>query len=869
MSGVLRVEGASEHNLRSVTAEVPHHALTVVCGVSGSGKTTLAFDTLHAESQRRFVESMSSWVRAQVGQAPRPRYETMTGLLPSIGVAQRTVSGPSVRATVATSAELHDLFAVLYARAGTQHCPGCGSVVRATPVDLIVRELCALPEGTPLVLLARVANRRAGPLRPLFEAHARQGFLRGRVDGEAVLFDEAPPAGSGPFDVDVVVDRLKVGPERRERVQEAVATALKLGRGALTAELPGEVREYASRPRCGRCDRELPLLAPRLFSLNSPVGACPGCRGAGVVTEVETGAVVDPALSLAEGAALPWSDAQRTTMMRWAEREGIPTDVPWSALPWQARDRLLSGDEKTDGILAVARKRPDERYTRERACPACAGARLSPEARAVTWGGRSLSERLDLTVQETLSALADGERTLVTAPVLDELARRLGFLVRVGLDYIPLSRAAGTLSGGEWQRLRLGAQVGNQLSGVLYVLDEPTAGLHASDTTRLVDLLRELVAAGNTLLVVEHDPAVIDAADRVIEVGPGAGAEGGGIVFTGTPAELRRADTLTGRWLSGRERVAPHARLRPRGTLVLRGLSGRNLRGDAEFPLGCLVAVTGPSGAGKSSLVADTLAPLLVDRVGLPVERFEGRERVGRLVTVNATALARSARSTVATATRIFDPIRQLFARTPEAKVRGFGAERFSTAVAGGRCEACQGEGARRVSMHVLPDVLVPCEVCEGQRFDEATLAVMWKGHSIGEVLATRVHEARALFGAVPAIGGVLETLDALGLGYLPLGQGVDTLSGGEAQRLRLARELGRPGEVEGAVYLLDEASVGLHPADVAVLIEALRRLVTLGGSVIAVEHDPVFVEACDWELRLGPGAGVAGGRVVHAGPIG
>lgn len=869
MTGVLRVVGASENNLRSVDVEVPHQKLTVVCGVSGSGKSTLAFDTVHAESQRRFVEAMSSWVRAQIGQAPRPQYEQMTGLLPSIGVAQRTVSGPGVRATVASSAELQELFRVLYARAGTQHCPSCDEVVRSTPLDVVVRELSALPEGTALVLLARVARSRSGPLRPLFESFSKQGFLRGRVNGEAVLFEDQAPSGVGPFDVDVVVDRLKVAPDRVERVQEAVRTALKLGRGVLLAEWGGEVREYATRPRCGRCDLELPPLNTRLLSLSSPVGACSTCRGAGVVTEVDEAAVIDATLSLAEGAALPWSDAQRKTILRWAEREGIATDQPWSILPWEARDRLLNGDSRTEGIVALARRRPDERYTHERPCTPCGGARFSPAARAVRWAGRTLPERLDAPVGEVLAALAEGERTPVTAPILDELGRRLGFLVRVGLDYLPLSRAAGTLSGGEWQRLRLGAHVGNQLSGVLYVLDEPTAGLHASDTARLVVLLRELVSAGNTVVVVEHDPAVIAVADHVIEVGPGAGAEGGRIVFTGTPKELAVADTLTGRWLRGGQSVAPHARLRPRGALVLRGLSGRNLRGDAELPLGVLVAVTGPSGAGKSSLVADTLAPLLAGRPGLPVASFAGHERVTRLVAVNGSPLARSARSTVATATRIFDPIRQLFARTPESKVRGFGPEQFSTAVAGGRCEACHGEGARRVAMHVLPDVLVPCEVCEGRRFDEATLAVMWKGHSIGDVLAARVHEARHLFGAVPAIGGILDTLDALGLGYLPLGQGVDTLSGGEAQRIRLARELGRPGEVDGAVYLLDEPSVGLHPADLSVLVEALRRLVTLGGSVIAVEHDPVFVDACDWEVRLGPGAGAAGGLVVYAGPIG
>ncbi|MSQ02911.1 MAG: excinuclease ABC subunit UvrA [Myxococcales bacterium] len=862
----LSVVGAAEHNLRGVDVQIEHGSFTVVCGVSGSGKTSLAFDTLHAESQRRFVESMTAWVRAQVGQAPRPAYEQMTGLLPSIGVAQRGPGSASVRATVATSGELYDLFRVLYARAGTLHCPGCGDAVVATTVDVIVRELAGMPDGTPLTLLARVARGRTTPLAPLFTDLSRQGFLRGRVDGVPVMLDLPAPTTPGPHDVELVVDRMKVSADRRERLQEAVATALRAGRGALSVEAGDAVRHFATRPLCARCERELPPLSPRLFSFNSPVGACRTCQGVGQVVEIQESGLVDARRSLADGAVLTWSEANRALMLRWAEKAGIATDVAWSALPWEARDRLLQGEGGTEGIVATAKRRPDERWTLEKPCPACAGARLSPEARAVRCGGRSLPERLALPVAAGLAALAEIPRTPVTAPVLEELERRLSFLVRVGLDYITLDRAATTLSGGEWQRLRLGAQIGNQLSGVLYVLDEPTAGLHPEDTGRLVGLLRELCQLGNTVLVVEHDPVVLDAADHVIEVGPGAGVEGGRLVFSGTPAALRQAPTLTGRWLRGELAVGPHARLTPRAFLGLEGLSGRWLRGDAALPLGVLAVVTGPSGAGKSSLIFDTLAPALLERVGLPLERLLGQQSVTRVVNVDGSPLAKAGRSTVATATRIFETIRQLYARTPEAKARGFGPERFSTAVAGGRCEACQGEGSRRVSMHVLPDVVVPCEVCEGRRFDEATLSVTWKGHSVADVLAGSVRAARGLFGSVPAIAGVLETLDALGLGYLPLGQGVDSLSGGEAQRLKLARELGKPGDVAGALYLLDEPSIGLHPADVAVLVEALRRLVTMGGSVIAVEHDPIFIAACDWEVRMGPGAGPAGGRVVASG---
>ncbi len=856
----LRIRGARTHNLKNVDLEIPHGKLVVMCGVSGSGKSSLAFDTIHAESQRRFVEAMSSWVRAQVGQAPRPQVEWMDGLLPSIGVAQRGPAAPGPRQTVATASETYDLLRVLYARAGEQHCPVCDAPVRSHPVDAIVRELLAVPEGTALTLLAPLARARAD-IRPLLEELGKQGFLRARVDGEPVMLDELPKFAAGPHDVDLVVDRFRAGPDKRDRLQESVATALRAGKGEVEVEGVGR---WATRARCPNGHGELPVLSPRLFSFNSPVGACPQCKGLGVVTEVDVDALVDGARALAEGAVRTWTDHNRATMLKWAGTQGIDTTLPWSQLPWEARERILNGDGATEGAIATARRKPDEAWTVEKPCPACQGARLGPAARAVRVGGRSLPQVLSLEIRVSRHELAGVDRTPITAPVLDELGRRLAFLDRVGLGYLSLERAAATLSGGEWQRLRLAAQVGNGLAGVLYVLDEPTAGLHADDTARLVALLRELVDAGNTVLAVEHDPAVLAAADWVIEVGPGAGAEGGQVRYAGEREAFYAGETVTARWATGREAMPPAPRCVPRAWLRLSELSGHNLQGEARFPLGVLCGVAGPSGAGKSSLVFDTLAPALSGHRGLPCH-LEGSVR--RLVRVDGGLSRGTTRSTLATAARLWEPIRQVYARTPEAKLRGFGPERFSAGAPGGRCEACQGEGQRRVAMHFLPDVVVTCEVCDGRRFDEATLACTFKGFSVADVLAMPVHGLRKVFGAMPAIAGVLETLDALGLGYVPLGQSVDTLSGGEAQRLRLAREIGKPGEVNGTLYLLDEPSVGLHPADLVHLVAALRRLVTLGGSVIVVEHDALLLGACDWVIQVGPGAGPEGGRVVSEGP--
>lgn len=875
----IRIRGASEHNLQAVDLDLPREKLIVFTGPSGSGKSSLAFDTLHAEAQRRFVEALSSYVRQQFGATRKPAYELLTGLTPSIGVAQRGLVAPSPRSTVATVTELHDLLRVLWARLGQPHCPKCGAAVSRMTVDAIVRALLAR-DGARLVVCAPMFRGRVGGLKSTLEGLSGQGFVRVRVDGVTMAIDEVPPVDArAPHDLDVVIDRIKVAADRKDRVQEAVDTALRLGRGAVVAELDGVDTRFVAVLRCFTCDLDIPEPSPRLFSFNSPLGACPACQGLGVTRSIDPDRLVlDADRTLAEGALEGWKGAMKRPLEAAARARGVPLDVPWRQLPWEQRHLLLYGDPadapqdpRLEGAVAQAERRGVA--TEERTCADCGGGRLGPAARAVTVGGRSLPALGADTVagaRAFLDALPDGP---ILAPLREELGRRLDFLLRTGLGYLTLDRSAATLSGGELQRLRLAAQAGNQLSGVLYVLDEPTAGLHPEDTRALVAVLTDLRDAGNTVLVVEHDLDVVRAADVVVDFGPGAGRAGGRVVFSGTPAELLQADTATGRWLSGRDRVPPPAKRRLERWLRVTGARGHNLAADVRIPLHALAAVTGVSGAGKSSLVEDTIGRAVTRRLGqagpepLPHDRLEGADGINRVVRVDQSPLGRSSRSNPATATRIWDPIRQLFAKTSEARVRGYGPERFLFNQPGGRCEACEGEGVRRVSMQLLPDVTVPCEVCDGRRFDEATLGVTWKGANIADVLELPVRDARNLFASVPAIAGPLATLDTLGLGYLQLGQPGDTLSGGEAQRVKLARELGRRGEVPGTLYLLDEPSVGLHPADVALLVEALRQLADQGGSVLVVEHDPVLLGACDWLVELGPGAGADGGRVLAEGP--
>ncbi len=879
----LTLRGAREHNLQGVDLDLPRERLLVFCGPSGSGKSSLAFDTLHAESQRRFVEALSGHVRALLGATRKPAFEVLTGLTPSIGVAQRGHVAPHPRSTVATLVEVHDLLRVLYARTGRQHCPRCDADVTPRTVDAVLHELAALPERSRLVVCAPVARKRPGGAATLLAELGRQGFVRARVDGVQVALDEAPSVDARvPHDVDVVIDRIVWSQERRERLHEAVGTALAAGAGAVLVEVDGVDRAFATQARCVPCGVSLPELSPRLFSFNSPHGACPTCHGLGVAQRIDAERLVtDASRSLAEGALEGWTPTARKLAVAELGRRGVDVHAPWSALPWEHRELALHGDGEDagkdgllkgrtlEGALRAAERRMPDHLLDTTACAACGGARLGEAARFVRVQGIAMHEVLARPIDAAAAWIDALPTDPVSTPVREELARRVGVLARTGLGYVQLDRAATTLSGGELQRVRLAAQAGNQLSGVLYVLDEPTAGLHPSDTAALVRVLEDLRDAGNTVLVVEHDPSVIAAADLVVEFGPGAGAQGGRVVFCGTPDALRAANTATGDWLSGRASIpVPTGRV-PSGHLTLKGARGHNLDNImVRFPLGVMCGVTGVSGSGKSSLVDDTLARALAGRRdALPHEELTGRERVLRIVRVDQSPLGRSARSNPATATKIWDTVRQLLAKTPEAKVRGFGPERFSLAVPGGRCEACEGEGVRRVEMQLLPDVHVPCETCGGRRFDEATLAVTWRGHSAAELLALPVSRARQVFSSLPAIAGVLGTMEALGLGYLPLGQGADTLSGGEAQRVKLARELGKPGEVAGTLYLLDEPSVGLHPCDVALLVEALRRLVDQGGSVIAVEHDPAFLGACDHVIALGPGAGPAGGRIGSEGP--
>jgi excinuclease ABC subunit A len=859
----ITIRGAREHNLAEVDLVLERERLIVFCGPSGSGKSSLAFDTLHAESQRRFVEALSAHVRARLGRVARPAFQQIEGLSPSIGVAQAR-GAASARETCATEAEVYDLLAVAYAKAGVAHCPRCGEILRAWSVDEILADLESTTAGTALTVLAPVARARSGSVGAILAEAGAQGFVRARVDGELVRMDTLPVVDArAAHDVDVVVDRIRAGPSQRERLAEALPTAIRAGGGVARVTLDAEERTYTETARCSGCGVVVPPLEPRLFSPWSPAGACPECHGLGTLHEVDAEALVDADTSLAGGAVAegrwPSQDALATI-----EARGIPTDARWSALGWEHRDWLLHGDADFEGAMRWAARRGQG--VSARVCDACRASRLRPEARAVTVGEHSLPVLLRTPLDQVLEVVRAWPRSAVLDAVRAEVERRLEFLVRVGLGYVDLGRPLGTLSSGERQRLRLAAQAGNQVSGVLFVLDEPTAGLHPADTAVLLQVLRELKDSGNTVLVVEHDPAVIAIADDVVEFGPGAGAAGGRVVFHGTPAALLEADTLAGRWLSGRAAIPARAPAPARGWIEIEGAVGHNLRLDCRLPLGVLAAVTGVSGSGKSSLVFDTLAAAMAGRRALPHAAMRGHERVTRVVHVDASPLGKSARSNVATATKTWDAIRELLAKTAIARERGFTPTTFSMNVAGGRCETCEGEGVRRVRMDLLPDVHVTCETCQGRRFTEAALAATWKGFSASDLLAMPVRQARTVFSAVPALAGVLATLDALGLGYLPLGQPTDTLSGGEAQRVRLARELGKPGEVEGALYLLDEPSVGLHPSDVADLVEALRRLVTLGASVLVVEHDPVLLSACDWIVELGPGGGESGGRLVAAG---
>ncbi len=920
------VRGAREHNLQDVSLELPRDRLIVFTGLSGSGKSSLAFDTIYAEGQRRYVESLSAYARQFLGQMDKPDVDFIEGLSPAISIDQKSASH-NPRSTVGTVTEVYDYLRLLYARVGKPHCPACGRPVARQSPQQIVDRVMAMPEGTRFLVLAPVVRGRKGEYSSLLDELSKQGFARVRVDGTTVELAERAGLDLARYEqhtIEVVVDRLVRRDDIRRRLTDSLETALGLAEGVaeiveVTADgTEAEAITFSQHLSCTHCGLSFEEPEPRTFSFNSPYGACPACSGLGTTFEVDPDLVVpDPARSLAEGALAPWSGARSDYFQRVvdavADLGGFSTTVPWKDLRPADRRLVLYGagnrqvhlsyrnrygrqrsfHTRYEGIVPWLRRRHAEAesdalrdslesYLREVPCPACKGARLRPESLAVTVGGLSIHELCSLPIGRAVEVVGSLELSdrdhLIADRVLREVHERMQFLLDVGLDYLTLARSATTLSGGEAQRIRLASQIGSGLVGVLYVLDEPSIGLHPRDNQRLIATLLRLRDLGNTVLVVEHDEETIRVADHVVDVGPGAGEHGGRIVHSGPvtgPGGIEaNAESVTGQYLSGRRSIPVPTRRRP-GTgevLTVVGAREHNLADiTVSFPLGCLVAVTGVSGSGKSTLVNDILLRALAQQVqrrravpGLH-RAIDGTDAVDKAVEVDQAPIGRTPRSNPATYTGVFDHIRKLFAETPEAKVRGYLQGRFSFNVKGGRCEACAGDGTLRIEMHFLPDVYVPCEVCKGARYNRDTLEVTFRGKSIADVLDLSCEEALEFFAHQPAIARHLQTLVDVGLGYVRLGQPATTLSGGEAQRVKLATELSRR-STGHTLYVLDEPTTGLHFDDVRRLLEVLDRLVEQGNTVVVIEHNLDVVKSADWIVDLGPEGGDRGGRVVATG---
>ncbi len=904
----IAVRGAREHNLRGIDVRIPRDRLVVITGLSGSGKSSLAFDTIYAEGQRRYVESLSAYARQFLDQMRKPEVEEISGLSPAISIEQRSVAR-NPRSTVGTITEILDHLRLLYARVGEPHCWICGEAIASQTVAQMADRVLALPAGTRVELLAPVVRGRKGKYEKELEQWRRQGFTRVRVDGVVHdLAGEIRLARHAAHDLDLVIDRIAVREAARGRIAESLETALRLGDGMARVVAGGEEWLCSERNTCPRDGVSFPELAPRLFSFNSPHGACPACDGLGTREELDPARVVpDPDRPLRD-AVEPYGTTRKrpkyyaALMASLARHFDVSLATPWRELPQAVRDGILHGvpgevafaferagrtervERPWDGVLGELARRgeADElaRFRSPRPCAACEGSRLRPEARAVTVGGLSIDALCRLPI-ERAAAFLDGlalpaQRATIADRILREVAERLRFLLDVGLDYLSLDRPAASLSGGEAQRIRLATQVGASLLGVLYVLDEPSIGLHPRDNRRLLATLLRLRDQGNSVLVVEHDEETIRAADWVVDLGPGAGIHGGTVVAEGPPAAiLRTPGSLTGDYLAGRRRIEPPATRRTPGPhwLTLRGAREHNLKDlTLRVPLGLFTVVTGVSGSGKSTLVNDTLYRALAARLhgaDAPPGRFaslEGVERIDKVIDVDQSPIGRTPRSNPATYTGAFDGIRKLFAGVPEARLRGWGPGRFSFNVKGGRCEACQGDGLLRVEMHFLPDLFVTCEACRGRRYGRETLAVRFKGLSIADVLELSVEEALPVFEHVPAVRRPLQTLHGVGLDYLHLGQAATTLSGGEAQRIKLAHELARR-DTGRTLYILDEPTTGLHFADVDRLVGVLQRLVELGNTVLVIEHQLDVVRCADWVIDLGPEGGEAGGRIVVEGP--
>ena len=919
MNEFLTIRGAREHNLKNISLRIPRDKLTVITGLSGSGKSSLAFDTIYAEGQRRYVESLTSYARQFLGQMDKPDVDAIEGLSPAISIDQKT-TGRNPRSTVGTVTEIHDYLRLLWARVGVPHCPVCGREIRKQSVDEIVDAVCGVPEGTRMQILSPLVRGRKGEHRDLLSSARKSGYVRVRIDGEMYDLEDTPELDKKKkHTIEIVVDRLirRDTDEFRHRLAEDVETAAVRGAGLVIVDCMelGETL-YSMNYACPDCGVSIEELEPRMFSFNSPYGACPACSGLGIRMKISREAIFpDERVTLREGAmnlmgfnASEDGGIAAQYFSAMGKKYGFSLDTPVEEICGEGMDALLygTGDEKIsityegargqreyttsfEGIIPTlerryrettsdAMKQAYEEYMAEETCPECGGQRLKAEARAVTVGGKSLPEVSDMSIRQAREFFAslelDGNSRIIAAQILKEIDARLGFLCDVGLEYLTLSRGAGTLSGGEAQRIRLATQIGSALMGVMYILDEPSIGLHQRDNAKLIATLRRMRDLGNTVIVVEHDEETMLAADWIVDVGPGAGLHGGYIVAEGTADDIRACpESLTGQYLSGKKVIpVPKTRRKPTGWLTVRGAAEHNLKHiDVRIPLGVLTCVTGVSGSGKSSLVNEIVYKHLARKLNRAKTRpgcfdsMEGLEQLDKIIMIDQSPIGRTPRSNPATYTGLFDLIRKLFALSPEAKARGYKENRFSFNVKGGRCEACQGDGMKRIEMHFLPDLYVPCDVCHGRRYNRETLEVTWQGKNISEVLDMTVEEALGFFENHPQIMRKLETLYDVGLGYMKLGQASTTLSGGEAQRVKLATELSRRATGK-TIYLLDEPTTGLHMADVDRLILVLQRLTDAGNSVLVIEHNLDVIKVSDHIIDLGPEGGSGGGTVVAEG---
>lgn len=917
MTEKIIVKGARQHNLKNIDIEIPRDQLVVITGLSGSGKSSLAFDTIYAEGQRRYVESLSAYARQFLGQMDKPDVDYIEGLSPAISIDQKTTSR-NPRSTVGTVTEIYDYLRLLFARAGRPHCPKCGKPISQQTVEQMVDQIMAMPENTRLMLLAPVVRGKKGEHQKVIEDIKKNGFVRIRVDGQIVdILEDIKLEKNKKHTIEVVVDRLVIREGIERRLADSLETALNLGGGVITvAIVDGEELVFSQNFACIDCGISLPEIAPRMFSFNSPFGACPDCTGLGNNMEIDMALVVpDGSKSLIDGAIAPLSKNTNSYFMCQLEavvdKHGFSLYTVWNDLPEEIKNIIINGsgtdrytfeydnmygEHKTyntpfEGVIPLLNRRyrettsdwsreEIEEYMSSKPCPTCKGARLKPETLAVKVGGKSIYEVTKLTIADCQQfflslELTEREKT-IARQILKEINARLGFLVNVGLDYLSLDRAAGTLSGGEAQRIRLATQIGSGLVGVLYILDEPSIGLHQRDNYRLLETLKRLRDAGNTLIVVEHDEDTMYTADHIIDIGPAAGAGGGQVVAQGTVEEIKACEhSVTGQYLSRKKYIpVPEERRKPNGKwLEVIGAKENNLKNlTVRFPLGVFTAVTGVSGSGKSTLVNEILYKGLASRVygNSRIRAGEhkdllGVEHIDKIIDIDQSPIGRTPRSNPATYTSLFDAIREVFSQTPEAKMRGYKPGRFSFNVKGGRCEACRGDGIIKIEMHFLPDVYVPCEVCKGARYNRETLEVKYKGKSIAQVLDMVVDEAVEFFQNIPKVHRKLQIIQDVGLGYIKLGQPATTLSGGEAQRIKLATELARRSTGK-TLYILDEPTTGLHTADIHRLLEVLQRLVDGGDSVVVIEHNLDVIKTADHVIDLGPEGGINGGTIVAQG---